>query len=303
VCACVYLYAWTYILVYECVSLCVCVSCRHSGHRKHSRCSTWVQKMWPKPAFHSEIAEIHDITATYSLESHGNAPKISTKSKGICWNHIGGGCSPILDVLSAAGLKIIIYTGPPGKLTFSPTPLPPARQPPCMPGANCCWHLHGTFKLSTSPDGVHWAEIQGVETADGFSTNCCARACPFLPRARVQQPGQDPRNTHKVAPQAGAARLGPEAAACRSLFARRRQKLQGRTNTEAARQSGHGSPGTRGHTSSSGRVWLDRTSVRRPNSTFFQFFGWTVLMIRLVVAIPRVPGEATLPHIVCFWKI
>lgn len=49
--------------------------------------------------------------------------------------------------------------------------------------------------------------------------------------AAAQQPGQDPRNTHKVATQASAARLGPAAAACTSLFARKNQELRGRTKS------------------------------------------------------------------------
>jgi hypothetical protein len=49
--------------------------------------------------------------------------------------------------------------------------------------------------------------------------------------AAAQQPGQDPRNTPKVATQASAARLGPAAAACTSLFARKNQELRGRTKS------------------------------------------------------------------------
>jgi len=48
------------------------------------------------------------------------------------------------------------------------------------------------------------------------------------PIFETKNPGQDPRNTPKVATQASAARLGPAAAACTSLFARSPQEVRGR---------------------------------------------------------------------------
>jgi len=169
---------------------------------------------------------------------------------------MGGVCSPILDVLSAAGLKSIIYTNPQDKLTrFRPHRCGQPANPPASPAptaAGICTHLSSYLPALTEYSGQRYRRWRQLKVFQPSPAPEHAHFCHE--HAAAQQPGQDPRNTHNIAPQAGAARLGPAAAACRSLLARRRQKLQGRTNMEAARQSGHGSPGTRGHTSSSERV-------------------------------------------------
>ena len=142
---------------------------------------------------------------------------------------MGGVCSPILDVLSAAGLKSIIYTRPQGKRTrFRPHRCGQPANPPASPAptaAGICTHLSSYLPAPTEYSGQRYRRWKQQTAFRPTAAQDHAHFC--REHAVAQQPGQDPRNTHKVAHRAGAARLGPAAAACKSLWCPSRQEPQG----------------------------------------------------------------------------
>jgi len=108
------------------------------------------------------------------------------------------------------------------------TPLWPAHQTPCKSGAKAAVSTQ-LSSYQTAVTEYSEQRYRSWRRLTDFRPSAARDHAHFChEHTAAQQPGQDPRNTNKVALPTIAARLGPAATACTSLFAWHPQELQGR---------------------------------------------------------------------------